>query len=228
MTDITAPAIHVEAIGEEGEPVVVIDNFSPHPDRLVADAASVEFAVMGEFYPGVRAPVLPSYFEGLDRLLAAVMHKVFGYHAHVSFMRALYSLVTTPPADLTLAQRIPHFDDVEEGRIAILHYLTHQDRGGTSFYRHRSTGFETVDAVRHETYLAALKADFARAGEPPPGYIAGDTPIFERIASFVPAWNRALVYRSSLLHCAAVPNDLDLSPDVATGRLTVASFLEAR
>ena len=52
--------------------------------------------------------------------------------------------------------------------------------------------------------------------------------VFERTAIFAPRCNRALIYRSKLLHCAAVPNGVALSADPRTGRLTVASFLTAR
>ena len=222
------PQIRVDHIGTERQPIVIVDGFSPHPDRLVDDAATLAFKAMGEFYPGVRAAVLPSYFEGLAPLLAPVMRAVFGCSDRIGFTRALYSLVTTPPEQLTLAQRIPHIDGLEEGMIAILHYLTHDDQGGTSFYRHRSTGFETVDAARHPRYLEALRADFATHGKPAPGYVHGDTMIFEQIARYRPAWNRALIYRSSLLHCADLGGETRLSDDPRTGRLTVASFLSGR
>jgi hypothetical protein len=220
--------VRVEQIGRERQPVVVIDNFSPHPERLVADAETLTFETMGEYYPGVRAPVLPSYFEGLSPTLAPVMRDIFGAQDRIGFTRALYSLATTPPAALTLAQRIPHIDGVEEGMIAILHYLSHGDHGGTAFYRHRSTGYETVDAARHRAYLDALRSDFATHGEPAPAYIEGDTALFARIARYDAVFNRALIYRSSLLHCAVLPNDMVLPADARLGRLTVASFLSAR
>jgi len=206
----------------------VVENFAPHPERLIAAAEDLNFARMGEFYPGVRAPVTPAYFEGLSAILAPVMRDIFDAREKMGVTRALYSIATTPPAQLGLAQRIPHIDGVEEGMIAILHYLSHAPHGGTAFYRHRSTGFETVDAVRHRTYLDALRADFAEHGEPAPAYIEGDTPVFEQVARYDAVFNRALIYRSSLLHCALLPNDAPLPADVRTGRLTVASFLTAR
>ncbi len=224
---MSARSAHVERIGAEGEPVVVIDNFSPCPEQLVEDAAALTFSTRGQYYPGVRAPVTPRYFEGLAAILAPVARDVFGYRNRLEVSGALYSLAATSPGELALPQRIPHFDGVAEGMIAIIHYLTPDAMGGTSFYRHRSTGFETVNAARHRAYLDALQADFAAHGEPAPGYIAGDTPVFERIATFEPAWNRALIYRSSLLHCAAIAEDTPLSTDPAKGRLTVASFLSA-
>ncbi|RZJ00873.1 MAG: hypothetical protein EON90_05580 [Brevundimonas sp.] len=217
--------IRVDRIGDEGQPVVVIDGFSPDPDQLIRDARGLDFRPLGEFYPGVRAPVRPSYFQGVDRVLAGVMREVFGATDRIAFNRALYSLTTTPPADLSLAQRIPHIDGVAEGMIAIIHYLSPDDQGGTAFYRQRSTGFETVTAANHRAYLDALRADIETHGEPGPAYIAGDTPLFSETAAYDAVFNRALIYRSSLLHCARVPNDRTLSSDPATGRLTVASFL---
>jgi hypothetical protein len=208
--------------------VVVVENFSPHPDRLIADAEGLRFETMGEYYPGVRAPVLPSYFEGLAPILTPVMRRVFGASDRVRFTRALYSIATTPPEQLTLAQRIPHIDGVEEGMIAILHYLSHEPYGGTAFYRHRSTGYETVDAARHRRYLDMLRSDFVQHGEPAPAYIEGNTPIFEQVARYDAVFNRALIYRSSLLHCAMLPNHIALPGTVREGRLTVASFLRVQ
>ncbi|MFJ6024607.1 DUF6445 family protein [Brevundimonas sp. NPDC092305] len=218
-------SIRVDRIGREGQPVVVIDGFAPDPARLVEAAAAATFRPMGEYYPGVRAPAPPDYFHGMDQMLATVAREVFGAHDRLSVTRALYSLTTTPPEALGLAQRIPHIDAVAEGMLAIIHYLSPDDQGGTAFYRHRSTGFETIAASDHHTYLDTLKADFHRLGEPPAEYISGDTPVFEQIARYDGVFNRALIYRSSLLHCARIPRDAALYDDPATGRLTVASFL---
>jgi hypothetical protein len=221
-------SIRVDHVGAERQPVVVVENFALDPEALIAAAETLCFAPMGEYYPGIRAPVTPAYFEGLAPVLTPVMREVFGAHARIGFTRALYSIATTLPAELTLAQRIPHIDGVAEGMIAIIHYLAREDRGGTAFYRHRSTGFETVDAARHRRYLDALGDDFVTHGEPVPAYIEGDTAIFEQIARYDAAFNRALIYRSSLLHCAVLPNDAGLPATVCEGRLTVASFLRVQ
>jgi len=222
------PSVKVEFIGQEREPVVIVDHCARDPDALVRETASRDYQPLGEFYPGVRARASKAYFESLGPLLAKVMRDVFGYRQELKLVRALYSLVTTPPAELSLAQRIPHVDTVDDGMIAMLHFLTRKDFGGTSFYRHRATGFETIDRQRHRLYLDALRADFDRHGEPLPGYIAGDTEIFERIAYVSPAYNRALIYRSGLLHCAAVDPETPLSADPQAGRLTIAGFMGAR
>jgi Family of unknown function (DUF6445) len=222
------PSVAVERVGHEGQPIVIIDGFAPDPQALVDTAAATHLTPAGEYYPGPRAPAPPEYFTSVGGMVAAAVRKVFGYREHLAVDRALYSLATTPPDQLVLAQRIPHVDSVEPGRIAIVHYLSHADFGGTRFFRHRSTGLETIDASRHRAYLDALAADFAAQGEPPPGYIDEDSALFETIATIRPAWNRAILYRSNLLHCAAIPNDMALPDDPRTGRLTIASFLTAR
>jgi len=61
---------------------------------------------------------------------------------------------------------------------------------------------------------------------PEPDYIAGDTPIFEQVARHEALFNRAILYRSNTLHCAAIPPGMVFSTDPASGRLTVNTFLK--
>ncbi|MDP1026707.1 DUF6445 family protein [Sphingomonas sp. KR1UV-12] len=224
---MTAPRIRVEHVGHEREPVVVIDGFAPDPARLIAEACAAPLAALGAYYPGVRAPVDRAYLAEVGPVLAAAARQVFGFTHRLAFDRALFSLTVTPPAALTLAQRLPHIDDVAPGKLAVVHYLGEQDWGGTRFFRQRRTGFETVGPDRHRAYLDALATDLRQHGEPVPGYIDGPTPLFAPIAQVTARPNRAVLYRSNLLHCAAIDNAVALPADPATGRLTVASFLTA-
>lgn len=141
---------------------------------------------------------------------------------------AAFSIVTTRPAELTPIQRLPHFDGLEPERIALLHYLGGPEQGGTAFYRHRRTGFETITTARHAEYDAMLHRDVAQHGLPPPAYITGDTPFYWCIARFAARPNRALIYRGHLLHCADLPAALDFTPDPRAARLTVNTFLFGR
>lgn len=228
MTGLTMTnwQLRVDRFGVEQQPVVVIDNFAPDPRRFTDDAAFLSFRPIGEHYPGVRAIVAPVMLRDLLDALAPVVTDTFGIAA-VAVIDAFYSLVTTPSAALAPIQRLPHFDGVEHGRLALLHYLSTDARGGTAFYRHRSTGFESVDAARLGAYRAALDADLRRAGLPDPAYIAGDTDLFEQVARFDCRFNRAILYRSNTLHCADIPGDMMLSSDPSLGRLTVNTFLGA-
>jgi hypothetical protein len=52
-----APAIRIDHIGEERQPVIVIDDFVPDPGRLRATAEALDYRLMGRHYPGLRAEV---------------------------------------------------------------------------------------------------------------------------------------------------------------------------
>lgn len=226
-TPPAAPRVTVHRVGAEGEPVVVVENFVADPAALVDKARTAPFERIGQFYPGVRAPVPPDYLDAAFNVLRPILIQVFGCRMQISFTRALYSMMTDPPGQLQLAQCVPHVDSVDADSLAVLHYLC-TDAGGTSFYRHRATGFETITLSRQRVYLDQLQVDFERLGAPSPGYISGDTPIFERIGGWPAVYNRALIYRGSLLHCATVLKDTILSADIDQGRLTIASFLTGK
>lgn len=219
------PEIRIERVGHEGAPVVVIDGFVREPQLLEALAATSNFAAMGAHYPGLRAMVPTPLVAQCVAPVADVIAATFGVAPELGLIEAMFSLVATPPAQLRPIQRLPHFDGCEPERLALLHYLGGCAQGGTSFYRHRSTGFETVDAARLSQYNTALHRDVAEQGMPAPAYIAGDTPLFEQTAHFAGHYNRALIYRGHMLHCADIPPATPLSSDPRSGRLTVNTFL---
>lgn len=218
--------VNVVLHGIERQPVVVIDQFA-EADRFVDDAGFLSFRPIGAHYPGVRAIVAPAMLRDLLVQLEPLAAEVFGVNG-LDMVDAFYSLVTTPPSALAPIQRLPHFDEVSPSRLALLHFLSRDESSGTAFYRHRSTGFESIDAGRLPAYRAALDADLLKHGMPGADYIAGDTPIFEQSAVHIGRFNRALLYRSNTLHCALIPPDMSLDDDPQTGRLTVNTFLDAR
>ena len=215
----------IERIGAEAQPVIVIENFVPDPEVLRDRALALAYQPMGRHYPGLRAGVAPADIAACCASIVDLVVDTFNLAGPPALVSAAYSIVTTEPDRLTPIQRIPHIDGLEPTRIALLHYLCDEGQGGTAFWRHRSTGFETIDAARHPVYDAALHRDVAQHGLPSPDYIRDDTPIYECIARFAAAPNRALIYRSHSLHCADLPRDLDYSPDPARARLTVNTFL---
>lgn len=221
-------SVRIERIGREAQPVVVIDDFVADPDQLRAAAEALQYQVLGRHYPGLRAEVTASDVAAYLAPVQPLIADTFGFRGGAAVVSAGYSIVTTPPVELTPIQRLPHFDGFEPERVALLHYLNGAEQGGTAFYRHRSTGYETITADRHATYDAALHRDVARHGLPDAAYISGDTPIYEQIARFEARPNRALIYRGNLLHCADLPADLDFTPDPRRARLTVNTFLIGR
>lgn len=218
------PTVVIERIGHERQPVIVIDDFVPDAGRLRTAAEALDYRPMGRHYPGLRAEVAAADVDVFLAPVQGLIADTFGLSG-IAVISAGYSIVTTPPAALTPIQRLPHFDGFEPERIALLHYLGGRTQGGTAFYRHRSTGYETISADRHAGYDAALHREVALHGLPAPSYVSGDTPLYERIARFEARPNRALIYRGFLLHCADLPSDLDFTPDPRKARLTVNTFL---
>lgn len=217
------PTITVRSIGHEAQPVVAIDDFAPEPDALRAAAIATPFGVAAHYYPGTRAPLPPDYWRVQQPIVDAALAQAFGSRTRARLVDASFSLVTRTGDALTLKQRLPHCDAFVPERIALIHYLSPDETCGTAFFRHRSTGHETIDEARAPAYQARLAAEL-RDAPPPRGYVADSTPLFERTALGEARYNRAYLYRSFLLHSGAITPDAPLSTDPAKGRLTVTAF----
>ena len=221
------PAARIEVVrqGRERQPVIVIDDMLAEPDLWRHVAARARFDPIRPFHPGVSAEIPARLARQLRDELEPLIGATFALDPVPPAGRSFLSLVTTPAEALAPIQRLPHVDGLEADRIAILVYLSGADKGGTAFYRQRSTGFETVDPERRADFEAALEAGLAEHGEPPAGYMSGDTPLYEEIAVYEARPNRGLVYRGHALHSAAIPPGAPLPADGATGRLTLNAFL---
>ena len=213
----------VAFVGHEREPLATIDAFAQDPDTLRAAALDAPFAPAGQHYPGIRAPLPPGYLAAQLPLIAQLVTRHFGRCRRIHVVDASFSIVTRRPDELHVGQRLPHVDAYGRERIALVHYLSPRNADGTAFFRHRSTGFETIDATRAPGYFGRLDDELREAGEPI-GYIATDTPLFERTALAEARYNRALLYRSYMLHSGAISPEAALPPDPASGRLTVTGF----
>jgi hypothetical protein len=221
------PAARVEIVrqGREGQPVVVIDDMLSDPDQWRQVAAQARFAPIRPFHPGVSVAVPARLAAQLRDELEPLIGATFALDPVPPASSCFLSLVTTPPEALAPIQRLPHVDGLEAERIAILVYLAGTEKGGTAFFRQRATGFETVDAERRPAFEAALEAGLAEHGEPPAAYMGGDTALYERIGLYEARPNRGLIYRSHMLHSAAIVPGAELPEAAASGRLTLNAFL---
>lgn len=217
--------VTVQRLGREGEPLVIIDNFTGQPERLRAMGMAGQYHLAGVDYPGIRALADPSYLDLRRELMMQIMARVFGLARSVHCEIAAFSVVTVPPEQLTERQRIPHHDHSDAGRVAIMHYLGGPDTGGTAFYRHRRTGFEAITPEREAAYAAGLATDAREYGPPPPGYPTGDSAAYEQIGVVEARADRLALYRGRQLHSGVIPDPGALSTDPARGRLTINMFL---
>jgi hypothetical protein len=217
----------VDFVGNERAPVIVVDDVWPDARSLFEHAASrTDYGASSLYYPGVRCAAPRDYARAIVETLSTAIRDALGIQGALEITDSVISLVTTPPEKLVPFQRVPHYDSTDPNRVALLHYLC--TSGGTSFYRHRSTGTETVTAAGEDAYIRTVNAEVRASGMPPPRYVDGDSPLFERIARYDAAFNRALIYRGSMLHSVNVPADFVPDTNPRTGRLSVNTFLLAR
>jgi hypothetical protein len=211
-------------------PVVIIDDFLGDPNRVVGIAAELGgYFANGHLYPGVRRvitnvdQVASAYVTDVCERAAQFIGGAFEIDSF-DLLEASFSIVTTPPSDLTPPQRAPHFDTTDQKHLAILHYLNVPARSGTAFYRQRSTGIERVTESNIGLFVGMAKNE-AAALAPDSGYINGSDDYFEQIAAIEAVPDRLIIYQGSLLHSGIIPADMTFSADPREGRLTANLFV---
>lgn len=224
-------APHVIVVGEEQTPVIIIDNFAMDTAAVIRCAVdSDSFALDSvSFYPGVRTQPPEAYMQEISRVIGPLLSKVYSVPSELNLgVNASYSLVATPPEELNVMQRIPHFDSNYKYHFAITHYLNPGNFGGTGIYRHIPTGFENITEDRLAEYVRAAEAFFAAHGNPPKEYFRESSDHYEFCLGIEYRPNRLVAYPGSLLHSGLIDPDKDISADPATGRLTGNFFIEFR
>jgi hypothetical protein len=215
--------------GAERTTVVIIDDFLVDTAAVIKYAVdSAEFAPDDTFvYPGVRAQPTPEYRKACIRAMAPLLGHLYAVPRDRRLgLRNFYSLVATPPEQLAVMQRLPHFDSNSRHFFAITHYLNPGEFGGTGLFRHRPTGFENITDDRLDEYRRAGDAFLREHGDPPARYIRQSDEHFELIAEIEYRPNRLVAYPGTLLHSGLIDPDRDISADPATGRLTANFFLD--
>ena len=217
--------VRTEHVGEERQPVLILDDCMSNPASLVSLAAAQQFIPSGSPYPGVLGPLHPDYVSNMLEAIRPLIGPTFGLmaRAQATLYSCFFGLVTTPPQQLRDLQRQPHIDTPDPGRLAVLHYLCEPSYGGTAFFRHRETGWESLDAPKQQ-HVMRLHAHDTRPV--PAGYLLQGNATYEQTASIDAKFNRVLVYRSRVLHCAQILRPESLSADPRIGRLTANLFLE--
>jgi len=219
--------ISARRIGREQQPLLIIDDVLQNPQEMVAAAALANFTrPENSAYPGLNAPAPQAYARALTEALRPLLHQGFGLPlkgtlTFFSFM----GLTTLRPDEMQPLQRIPHFDSPDPYRLAVVHYFCDPAFGGTGFFRHQATGFETVTADRVAEFDRQAAAELRRGV--PEIYTGLQTPYFAPLDRVDAAFNRLIVYRNNCFH-AALLGGAPLSDDPQQGRLTVNSFISAQ
>ena len=203
---------------------LTVGNFLRDPNQVLEFASLQNFAKITPQYPGVRAALPESVCTAWLEALSPNLDDAFSAPPKGWRIEAWFSIVTTPPTDLIPMQCFQHVDGTDPDRIAMMLYLHETSHGGTGFFRHRSTGFESLTDDNFPAYRAGLEEDVRRTGLPPRAYTTDGAPHFERFHVSEGRFNSAIFYRGNLLHSGIIQPGAELSPDPRKGRLTINAF----
>jgi hypothetical protein len=220
--------VEVRKIGNEETKIIIIDGFSRSPNDLIDYVITQGNLACNKrennFYPGVTCPSEASYTDTLYKVLKPIIKEVYKLPvAYPTRLESTYAMVTFDPSELNQDQRIPHYDSISTGQLAVLHYLCEPPFKGTAFYRHKETGYETITRHRKEHYwsFAEPKLKSSHYGDK---YANNGNNEYEKIANVDVKFNRLIIYPSKLLHSSMI-NPEHLSSDPLKGRLTLRTFI---
>ncbi|RYG05497.1 MAG: hypothetical protein EOO07_30020 [Chitinophagaceae bacterium] len=226
--------INALEIGDKKIPVIFIDSFLDAPDDLIklATDSSASFEKKTDtFYPGVRAQLPSEYVKTAVASVLNLIRQTYGVPDNLTpcIAPSHFSLVTLSSEELKPVQKIPHIDSARIYDFAVLLYLNPGSFGGTSFYRHKTTGFDLISEAEASQYWESVKAVVDNYANVNRSYIREDTNDFEKIGGITYLPNRLVIYPGALLHSPDISSN-DINNDPKTGRLTaniIISFLPA-
>jgi hypothetical protein len=219
--------VRLQHIGAERQPLMVVDHVLEDPQGMIEAARAAAFYVPEHtHYPGVNARLPEAYYQTVVTALRGPIEAAFGLSraAYLKYF-GFFAMATTGIDAAEPVQKIPHHDSPDPDRLAMVHYLCRGPFEGTGFFRHKATGFESVDAARQEVYVATARRELAEAGATAAAYAGPDMSNYEMIGQADLVFNRLIVYRSHVLH-AALLGCATGSADPAKGRLTANGFIE--
>ncbi len=214
----------MRTIGVEQQPLLVIDDVLLNADEMVDFAADTVFEpAQATYYPGVNANLPPPYLRTLLPVLRPTFARGFGIPRDLALHAyGFYALATHGLDQLGPLQRIPHYDQVDPMCLAMVHYLC-RDHGGTGFFRHDLSGYESITQLRRDRYMSQIKTELDELGDGLDSFAGPWTPNYTLIDEVELKFNRLVLYRSHVLHCALFDQSC-LSRDPRIGRLTANSF----
>lgn len=221
-------------VGKGQNPVVVIDEFSGRLEEIlgIAEGLAPYPVIKGNYYPGVRR-IIESADTSADAYVRRLCEEAAPFIAGAfdiqgfALTEASFSMVTTPPSDLSPPQRAPHFDSTDPQNYALLHFLRVPEGSGTAFYRQRSTGIERVTEANLARFVTTAKREAAQLRDDS-GYIVGSDEFFEQVAAVEAVPDRLLIYQGGLLHSGIIPPEMSFSADPRRGRLTANLFIRGQ
>lgn len=206
--------------------MIVIDNWLDNAEELIKFPPSnlSSWKKASTLYPGIQSEAPRSYMNLLLNTIEPYAKSIFNISYQPVHASSFYGIVTSAPSELNMFQKAPHVDTLYTPQLASIHYLCDEGHGGTSFYRHRKTGYETLSLKQWPQYRTILQQELSMEPESA-GYIEGSNNYFECIKTCSVKFNRLIIYPSQLLHSGQIKKPSSHLQDIRTARLTINSFV---
>lgn len=223
-------SLKIITVGNDQTPVIIIDDFAVDTKNIIDNACNnSNYGIdNNSFYPGLRSKLPKDYvISALQKVYKGICH-VYNIPLQLQLnpQDTYYSLITKPKEELSLIQRMPHFDTSRPYYFAVLHYLNDKPHGNTGLFRHIPTGLEKIDDDNVDHYLNSAQTFIDQHGEPEQEYCTSTSDHFELYHEIEYKPNRLVIYPGHLLHSTIVSPDTDINSDPSTGRLTANIFIE--
>jgi hypothetical protein len=222
--------VKLAQIGRRGIRVSMIDNVLHDPEGVAALGFAQSYAQdRSNLYPGLRAPIPKNFSTAFRAWLTPILRRNGVLEGNRALHRdeSFFSVVTTASTDLLPIQSIPHYDSTDPNLFAAVIYLCDTRFSGTSFYRHRKTGYEEITEENRNNYKLSLDNDMRIHGVPKKEYMNGDSLLFEAIFSNELKFNSAIIYPCRILHAANIKRQFNAPKDKSEWRLTVTALLQS-
>jgi hypothetical protein len=185
----------------------VVDNFSPHIERVRASALASGF---GTWRPH-KGEVGSSIYDGMSfwgdhALMLAALTRAFGAPI---LPNSMFFRVTNTDTEGAYVH-----SDREAGDFTCVAYLSEHEGSGTGFYRHRRTGMTRMPSFDE---MRANPDEFERLKQE---MVRGSEEEWELIDFVRGAYNRAVIFDAPLFHARSPKHGFGNTPE--SGRMVWA------
>jgi hypothetical protein len=220
---------HIEFIGLQQTPVIIIDDFgadlSPLIDIAIDDSQFNQD--QGSYYPGQRAPLPKQYVIDVINAVYQLIYDTYKvpHSLRLKPQQCVFSVIDKPAQRLLPLQCMPHFDTPEPHYFAILHYLNNGDHGDTGFFRHNTTQYEQITPHNIDHYFSQAQPVVDAQQTLTPDYVVDSNDHYTLYHQVQYRPNRLVIYPGNLLHSTLVNSATDIDSSPKTGRLTANIFI---
>ncbi|MGX9463133.1 DUF6445 family protein [Shewanella sp. A14] len=221
---------HIELIGQQQTPIIIIDDFAADLANLVDIATNHgQFShEQNSYYPGQRTSLPRQYIIDVINAVFQLIYDIYRIPTQLRLkpQQCVFSLIDKQPETLSPLQCLPHFDTPNPYYFAILHYLNDGPHGNTGFFRHNLTDYERITPENIDHYFATAQPFLDAKKHITPSYFIATDSHYSLYHQIEYRPNRLVIYPGNLLHSTLVNPQTDIDANPSSGRLTANIFID--